>query len=536
MKTRTLHEALDPMKQAFVVVVLALAPATMLSGCSDPGPKVTDSTTEDSARPAADPASSNRPALDAATRELLRETAELHRQGRFEEGLERLRQEIERDPNRPRLHYNLGVFRASLEDYEGATAAFEEELERFPDHGESHRALATAYTRLGRLDEAVLQYEACLGDLPDDALCTSGLGRNLSALGRTDEALPFLQQAADEAQDAAAYAELALLHRRRGDLQESARAFSRALADDPRHLPTLLGYGQVLNALGHRQDGAALLDLHQHLSTLQDQLDAFERARRQGTPPVQAYLDLAHIHLQRDDRTAAIDAYRQALDLAPDNAAVALELADLYLQGGQAVAAEAAVRQALATDPQGSGPHFYLGVTQVLTGERELAQSSFVRSLEAGDWPAPAFLDLGAAFQEVGDLERAAAAYLEALRLEPENPRVHFGLSGVLRQHGDRENALKAAQKAVELEPSYGEAWALLGVLRSETGDPAGAEAALQRSLEPRRPTLLRAEGEHLLLAALPSETADPARELFRRLLTEYREERPFLAPERRAP
>lgn len=516
------------MNRAFVVLLSTLASAAVLSGCSTPGPSPESSTAEDSVRSPAPGAASDLPTLDAATQDLLRETAELHRQGRLEEGLERLRQEIERDPNRPRLHYNLGVFRASLEDYEGAAGAFEEELERFPGHGESHRALATAYTRLGRLDESVLQYEACLARLPGEALCTSGLGRNLSALGSTDEAFPFLQQAADERQDAGSYAELALLHRRRGDLQESARTFSQALAKDPRHLPTLLGYGQVLNALQQPQDGAALLEVHRHLSTLQDQLDAFERARRQEDLPAQAYLDLAHMHLQRDDRPEAIAAYRQALSLDPENAAAALELADLYIQGGQAISAEAIARQAGDADPHGSGPHFYLGLAQVLSGERELAQASFVRSLEAGDWPAPAFLDLGAAFHQVGDLERAAAAYLEALRLDPDNPRVHHGFAGVLRQHGDQENALKAAQKAVELEPSFAEAWALLGVLRSEAGDPDGAEAALRRSLEAQRPTLLRADGADHLLETFPGNGT--ARELFQRLLAEHRAQRPFLS------
>ncbi len=254
------------------VSIMLLAGA--LAGCSEPRFPATT----------AEKPATSRPAADAAIAALLRETAALHRQGRYQEGAARLEAEIERDPGRPRLHYNLGTFRAALDEYDAAAAAFEEELARFPGHAQSHRAVAAAYSRLGRLEESVLHFESCLESLPDDGTCAFGLGHDLSALGLFDQALPHLEHAAELRGDATAFAELGAAHRRLDDLDQAATAYSRALDDDPAHLRTLLGYGQTLSALGRTGDGAVLLERHQRLAAMQDKLDAFERGRQQREP------------------------------------------------------------------------------------------------------------------------------------------------------------------------------------------------------------------------------------------------------------
>ncbi len=255
----------------------------ILAGCSESEPGAT--------RPAnvpAPPPSAARPAADVATAALLRDTAALHRDGRHRQGVALLTAELERDPERPRLHYNLGIFHASLDEYEAAVAAFEEELARFPGHAESHRALAAAHSRLGRLEDSVAHFESCLAALPDDPACAFGLGRNLSVLGLFDQALPHLEHAAGLRQDANTYAELATVYRRLGDRERAVATFARALADDPSHLRTLLGYGQTLTALGRGEEGAILLEHHQRLAAMQDQIDAFERGSKQGQPPLRA--------------------------------------------------------------------------------------------------------------------------------------------------------------------------------------------------------------------------------------------------------
>ncbi len=268
--------------RAALATALAVA---AVAGCSGP---------ETPAPPP--PPAIEKPAADAATAALLGEVADLHREERYEEGIARLEEELARDPDRPRLAYNLGVFRASTGDYEGAVEAFGEELARFPGHPEGRRALGAALTRLHRLEDSLPHFEQCLAALPDDETCAFGLGRNLAALGRFADALPYLELAARARRDAEGYAELGVLYRRLGRLEDSAEAFAKGLADDPLHLPTLLGYGQALTALGREDDAEILLERHRRLAAYADQVDAFERASREKTPTAEATLNLARLH------------------------------------------------------------------------------------------------------------------------------------------------------------------------------------------------------------------------------------------------
>ena len=484
-----------------------------LAGCARPETEAPPD--PDLARP------ESRPETDVATAALLRETSQLYRQGRYPEGLARLEAELRRDPDRPRLHHNLGIFRAALGDYEGAVAAFEEELARHGSYLDSHRGLATAYSRLGQPEDSIVPFESCLAADPDDVVCAFGLGRNLSILGLFDQAVPHLERAAELRRDAEGWSELGILYRRLGDLERSAGVFGQALAADPVHLKTLLGYGQTLTALGRDDDGEALLERHKRLAELDDQLEAFERARQRQAPRAEDYLDLARIHLERDDRPAAIEAYRQAMARDAGSPVAALELAELQLEDGRLADAEPCVEHALTADPEGPGPRFYDGLVKLAAGDLAAAGQAVAAALERGGWPPPAFLDAGDAYRDAGDLDRAAAAYLEAMRLAPEDPLTHYKLALAAREHGDQASAEQAVRRAVELDPDAADAWTLLGTLRFEAGDARQAEEAFRHAIATEEPlTLLRADGVEQVLEEFPG--GGEAREAYRRLLTEH--------------
>ena len=494
--------------------IFQIALLTALAGCGEPERSVVQNVTA-----AARQAEPSRPAVvDEATAEMLREVADLHRKGRYQESLARIEAELARDPERPRLYYNLGVFRGSLGDHEGAAEAFLQELERYPGHLDSHRALASAYSRLSRLEESLPHFEACLEAAPEDAACAFQLGRNLSSLALFEDAEPYLEQAAELLRDAASYAELGMVRRRRGELERAAAAFAKALTADPKHLTAVVNYGQTLLALGRAEDGAALLEQHRELAALGDRLETIERAIEAGGASAAGLLDLGGLHLERDDQPAAVAAYEQALVLEPGNPIAALELASLYLKETRLAEAERCVELALAADPQNPAPLFYLGLLRLETGDSKAAERSFAGSLERGGWPTSAYLDLGSAYRRLGDLGNAATAYFEALGLDPQSAEGHFGLAAVRRQQGDRAGAEEAARRAVELDPGHADAWTLLATSRFERGEREGAEAAFRRVIAIRRLMLLSDDGAERLLQDFPG--TDAARDFYRLLLS----------------
>ncbi len=495
------------MSRIFVVLLLTV------TACSEPPPPPPTAQT---------PPPPARPEVNTETAELLRQMAELHRQGRYAEGLAMVEAELERDPERPRLYYNLGVFRGSSGDQDGAAEAFEEELRRFPGDVASHRSAAAAYTRLGRLEDSVFHLEKCLENAPDDSDCTYQLGRNLLALGLLEDARAHLEMAAEQRRDAAAWSELGALLRRQGELEQAAEAFGSALAHDEKHLRTLLNYGQTLLALGRTEDGEELLERHRQLAELSDQRDALQRASRQPGASIEEVLGAAQLYWRRGERQAAITAYERAHELDPTHPMAPLELADIYLDLGSLDEAERWAQTGLAADPKSPASHFILGMLYLERGDLESALRALSTSAGLGGWPPQAHLRVGAAFLAAGDPARAAAAVGEALRLDARNPDAWHLLANIHHHQQAVDEAHEAVRRATELAPELGDAWALLGLLRFEDGDAAGATDAFRAARAAHRLTLLQSDGiERLLEDFARQPRASAALELYRQVLTE---------------
>lgn len=490
--------------------------AVSLAGCSsgDESAKAASMPEKEVSRP-------QRPAVvDKDTAELMARVDDFRRSGRLEEGAALLENALRENPERPRLHGNLGVIRGRLGDFEAAVLAFENELARSPEDENSYRGLALSLELLGRLDESIPPLERCLELVPADEKCIFRLGRNLSALGRLEESRPYLERAARLRGDTATHAELGLVYRRLGHLNRAADAFANALAEDSAHLATLLGYGQTLAALGRSADSAALLERHRHLSILHDQLESYQRADSQSGLQAEALTDLARLHSEFGDRSAASEVLERALVLNPGSAQVALSLADICIEDGRFGDAQRYIDQARAADPRNPAPGFYLGLLHLARGDSEVAAQAFAESLTMGPWPVLACLDLAATYYAGGELERSVWAYREALKLEPENPEAHVGLARASYRAGEPESAEKAAHRALELDPQSAEAWTVVGTVLSDRNDASAARDAFRRALQLDRTTLLQSGGGSQLLAEFRG--SDRARQIYALALEEF--------------
>lgn len=115
------------------------------------------------------------------------------------------------------------------------------------------------------------------------------------------------------------------------------------------------------------------------------------------------------VELEDEAPLEAVQAYRQALELAPGLADAHLNLGRLLHERGDVPAAERHYRQALGARP--------------------------------GD--AVAAYNLGVALQDLGRLREAAVAYEEALVSDESLADAHFNLSGVYEELGERAAAFR---------------------------------------------------------------------------------------------
>jgi tetratricopeptide (TPR) repeat protein len=102
---------------------------------------------------------------------------------------------VEKCPNNPRAHYNLGFPLAQLGRLPEAIGHWEQALRLKPDYAEAHNNLGAAFMTQGRLPEAIGHYEQSLQINPQNAEAQYNLGMALVQEDRPREAIEHWEQA-----------------------------------------------------------------------------------------------------------------------------------------------------------------------------------------------------------------------------------------------------------------------------------------------------------------------------------------------------
>ncbi len=222
------------------------------------------------------------------------------------------------------------------------------------------------------------------------------------------------------------------------DPAAAAETLCRVLETRPDHPPALFQLGHAVGRLG--QIDLALSLIGQAI------------VRDDGRPEWHA--ELGGLLERRGLTGEAIEAFREAHRLAPEDHRVGLTLAWLLAGEGQAAEAEDLANAILATDPKLGLARRVLGRVALQRGAAGDAVPHFLAALtERPDDMEGLFL-LGIALQTQGMLAPALAAYRAALGLDPDRLEIHTNLASVLLEEGDRSTALAHAERAVALAPN----------------------------------------------------------------------------------
>lgn len=229
-------------------------------------------------------------------------------------------------------HHNLGFAldeqrrtAEAIEHYRAAVALR-------PDYVEARRSLAGALLEQGEWEAARREAEAAVAQAPDYAPARLALGAVLDRLGRLDEARQQFARAVElRPGDSQAWYALASILYRTGQLEAAQEAFERLLELEPHRAGAYDGLGAVLAARGQLDAAAAM----------------FDRAMALRPDDAALRASAAQVAEARGD-PAAIEHYRAALRLAPDDAHIALRLAWLLATHPRADLRDAAEATALA--------------------------------------------------------------------------------------------------------------------------------------------------------------------------------------------
>ena len=211
----------------------------------------------------------------------------------------------------------------------------------------------------------------------------------------------------------------------------------------------------VAQALAREAPQAA--DAHQLLGMVLAQVgqaaagDAFRRALELAPDSGVVALNYA-AWLRKHDRLAEAAA---VLERAPESAQVRLQSGLLALRMREHMRAADAFRRAIALQPDAVTAWHGLGSALRGTGELEAAAEAFLKATELAPDHAPAWINLGAVQRLLGRIDDALVSLRRAEALGHRGPELHDALNGALSDVGRIDDALAGARRVVEDFPAY---------------------------------------------------------------------------------
>ncbi len=365
-----------------------------------------------------------------------------------------------------------------------------------------YRHLGFALDREGQLDEAIVAYRKALGLNPEDVSTYALLGQVQAKVGDIDGAISSYQQQISRTTDVPIWVYLNL-----GDglsqvdrVEEAIEAYTKALALEPenegiRRLLENVGVrremgvgdriarakqfqddGKLEEALSEYrlalvEDEGSLMALHQMAQIFESQEkwnDAIERYRKaldiDAEPPSWVYRHLGFALTRRGDLERAVEAYRQAVELNPEDAE-----AKRLLEGLQGKKEDR--KPEVGTAPDRATPpeqkqtlsplsetsssrwelYHQLGDRLQVEGKLEEAVSAYHKAIVRNSKYSWSYHNLGDTYLKLKQWDEAIAAYYRAIELNPNYFWSHYNLAQAYTQERQWDEAGAVFRTAIDL-------------------------------------------------------------------------------------
>jgi Flp pilus assembly protein TadD len=214
-------------------------------------------------------------------------------------------------------------------------------------------------------------------------------------------------------------------------------------------------------------------------------VELFRKAIALDPDDAAAHFALATALSKGGQQQEATEQYNQACALDPDNAEWLASLAMSLAVNGDMDAAIDTWHKSLAIDPANAEVESMLGAALFQSGKQDEGIATLRKAVEMDSKLATAHKELGLALYQLKEMDEAVAELQAAIDLKPDSAEYRFNLGFVLSMRGDFSRAIVSLKAAVTM--SGGKEWRFLAVLAGaydKTGRPADAAEIAQQALD----------------------------------------------------
>lgn len=180
--------------------------------------------------------------------------------------------------------------------------------------------------------------------------------------------------------------------------------------------------------------------------------------------------------------------YKQAIDLAPNDARPHSALGNLYLQEHKQADAQAEFMRVLELDAKNAPAHTALGDIYSGQAQYPMAEAQYRAALALDPSRADYHVDLGGVLAKEGKPADAETELRTAIGFDPKNAQAHYQLGMLLAAMPGHEAEAKAEfDQAHQLDPKLIPPTPTAAPTASTTAAPAGAPAEKVKAINPPR-------------------------------------------------
>lgn len=182
--------------------------------------------------------------------------------------------------------------------------------------------------------------------------------------------------------------------------------------------------------------------------------------------------------------TDAVDAYQQALDLAPEQIDLHLSLARISIFRGRPERGLVMAREALRLEPENARAWAITGLAYDWLGLPDEAVEACDKAIELDPTLPEAYAYLAEAYIDLGNWAAANNTIDTALQLDENNADVQRNYGYILEVQGNYTSAIAAYRKALELQPGMPYLYLAIGRNQQALADIAGARESYEAAAE----------------------------------------------------
>jgi tetratricopeptide (TPR) repeat protein len=326
-------------------------------------------------------------------------------------------------------------------DYRSLLTIWQDAVDKRPNNPLGHNNLGLALADLGKTEEAIEHYHHALRLKPDSAVVHYNLGNALAATGRFPPAIEHYEQALRRKSDfAAAHNNLAAALVRVGRTAEAIKHWEESLRRKPDYAAAHYNLASLLAGIGRTGEA----------------IQRYQTALRLRPDYVDAHINLANVLFQVGRLPEAIAHYREVLRLTPDSPEAHYNLANALIKATRTSEAIEQFQETLRLKPDYADAHNNLGLALAGIGKTDEAVAHYRQAVRWKPGFAAAYFNLATILAAIGRTKEAIEHYHQFLQLMPDSVNALNNLAWLLAtrepaEGGDPDRAVRLAQRAREL-------------------------------------------------------------------------------------